>query len=121
MKRLITILYLILICLYFANLIINHDYSFNFYFVGILVISGFLTISNFSQKNEDKPINLIKYKAFNTFSIISYFSILLCIILFFTTDEINNKYSIVFFIYSLNLFIFIFVGVKFRDSNLINP
>lgn len=120
MKIFITSLYLILICLYFANLIINYDYSFNFYFVGILVISGFLTISNFSQRNDEKPINPIKIKVFNTLSIVSYFSILLCIVLFFTVDEINNKYSIVFFIYSLNLFLFIFLVVKFRDSDLIN-
>lgn len=112
MKIFITIFYIVLICLYFVNLIINHEYGFQFYFIGIILISGFLTFNENLQKSDEKS-TILGIENFNKLiTYFSYFSIMLSLILYFSIESLDNKFSVFFYIYSINLFLFIFFGIK---------
>ncbi len=115
MKALISILNIILICLYFANLLINHEYGFNFYLVVIIIIASFLTVFNFLElKNNDKKISSSKRRIFRLINYLSYASIVLCIIMKLSLENIDQKYGIIFYIYSINILLFAYLGFKYK-------
>jgi len=113
MKILTTIIYVILIFLYFANLIINHENYFIFYLGVIVIISAFFTIFRFMELNNSyKIIPKNVQFAFKIINYLSYLSILISIILYVSVNNLDHKYSIIFYIYSLNLLMFIFISFK---------
>ncbi len=113
MKILISILNIVLICLYFVNLILNHEYGFNFYFGVIVIIAGFLTVFNFLELNySDQNVPSKDRKIFKWINYFSYISIVICLILYFSIENIDQKYGIIFYIYSVNLLMFGYFGIK---------
>lgn len=113
MRILISFLNIVLICLYFVNLIINHEFGFNFYFGVIVIIAAFLTVFNFFElNNKDKNIPSRDRNIFKLINYFSYISIVICIILYFSLENIDQKYSIVFYIYSVNILMFGYFGIK---------
>lgn len=112
MRILISFLNIVLICLYFVNLIINHEFGFNFYFGVIVIIAAFLTVFNFFESNYNtKNIPSRDLKIFKLINYFSYMSIVLCIILYFSIENIDQKYNVIFYIYSINILMFGYIGI----------
>ena len=113
MKIAITVIYVLLIGLFFLNIIVNPDYGFVFYLCSNLVIFSFFTVFNFMELKIVKAnftrndLKMIKY-----FNLTSFLIILASLLLYFVGEPTHGKIIISFYLYSLNLLLFGYSGYK---------
>lgn len=113
MKIAITVLYVILIGLFFLNIIVNPDYGFIFYLCSNLVIFSFFTVFNFMELKINKTnFTFNELKLFKYFNIISLIIILVSLLLYFSVETTHGKFSTTFYLYSLNLILFGYFGYR---------
>ena len=113
MKIAITVLYVILIGLFFLNIIANPDYDFIFYLCSNLVIFSFFTIFNFMELKINKAnFNRNDLTMFKYFNLISLIIILVSVLFYFSIETTHGKFSISFYLYTLNMLLFGYSGYK---------
>src|SRR5690606_23804910 len=103
------------------NLFLNPNYGFYFYFLANLVILGFFTLFNFMELNYVKN-NFLQndLKIFKLFNLISLGSILFYVLFYFISNNTNENFNIILYIYSLNVLMFGYFGFKnFKTKNII--